>query len=884
MTLRRRLSRFIALFRKSRLDRELDAEIRAHLELAERDALVRGHDPAEARAEALRQFGGIEQIKEVHRDDRSSRWIENAVKDARYGLASLRREPVFTIVAVSVLALGIGANTAMFSIVDGILLQPLPFTDPDRIVRFWEAPTAAGTNSTTTRMFMEMKRRSRSFAALSAESLSTATVPVNGEPIRLNGRYVSWDHFAVFGVQPILGRTFLPEEDQPGADRVLILSHAAWQLHFGGDRSVLDRELLLDNEPHRVIGVLPPGAFDRHRARPLEGPASFWRLNAFTTEEIATSWHWLNPVGRLKPGVTLAEAQADALAVRAQIADLIPDWKKDWSVKVEPFDQMLVGDSLRQAIYLALGAVVLVLLIACANITNLLLARSASRRKEMAVRGALGASRGRLAAQLLVESVMLGALGGAAGIALAAILIQVAAPLVPGMPFTADVSLNLRVLAFATTVALMVSVLVGVLPAIRTSRTSAATALNDAARGSSGANDRARRAIVAAEVAVSVVLICGAVLLFKSLARMQQVDIGVARIDRVMTMAIDLPYARYPSGHHLAAFYPLMIERLRGVPGLEAAAISGDVPLEGTGGEYLRMPGRDDRLLVRFKRAGAGYFDTMGIPVVAGRGFTPEDRAGSPYVAIVNEALVSRLRDRFGVKDPVGQSVDLPALGFGRDRRATMTIVGVIGNERVRPDLRAPVEEVAYVPIAQAPKMQVKLAVRTTGDAAAAVPAIRDAVRQLDPGLAIADVRTMEEIWERSLAGLREPVWLIGIFAAVAALLAALGLYGVVAHAVTQRRREIGIRMALGAQRGAVLGLVVRSALMLIGAGVMGGLAGAAALTRVTRSLLFEVSTLDPIAFGAAVVAMAIVGVAAALVPAARATRVDPTTALRAEA
>lgn len=882
MTPRRTVHRLLALVRKGRIERELDDEVQAHLELAERDALARGLTPAEARDEARRAFGGVQQMKERHRDDRSARWIENLARDLRYGVAALRRDAGFTVVAVSVLALGIGANTAMFSLVDGILFQPLPFPHPERLVRVWEAPTPSTSNSTTTSTFEELKRRSRSFEALSAESLSTATIPVNGEPTRLNGRYVSADHFTVFGVEPLIGRSFRPEEDQPGAPRVLILSHAAWQTHFGGDRGILGRELLLDNEPHQVIGVLPPGAFDRHRARPLQDPASFWRLNAFTPEELAASSHWLNPVGRLKPGVSIEQAQSDVLSVRAQIADTIPTWKKDWSMAVEPFDQLLVGDRLRQSIYIALGAVVLVLLIACANITNLLLARSAARRKEMAVRVALGATRGRIAAQLLTESLVLGVLGGAAGVALAAVLIQIAVPLVPAMPFTAEVTLNLRVLAFATIMALAVSVLVGLLPALRVSTGSAAAALNQAGRGSSGVNDRARRTIVAAEVSVSVVLICGAFLLFKSLGNLQQVDIG-ARIDRVVTMSVDLPYARYPSGHHLAAFYPMLIERLQAVPGVESAAISGDVPLEGTGGENLRMPGRDDRLLVRFKRADGGYLSTLGIPVVAGRGFTPEDRVGTPLVAVINEALARRLRDTFGVHEPVGATVDLPALGFGRDRRSLMTVVGVIGNERVHSDLRAPNDEIAYVPIAQAPRMQVKLAVRTRGDAMAAVPAIREAVRQLDPRLALADIRTMEQIWERSLSGLKEPVWLIGIFAMVSALLAAIGLYGVLSHSVTQQRREIGIRMALGARANDVLSFVARSTLTMVGLGLAAGLAGAFALTRVTSSLLFEVSARDPWAFVAGALGMGTIALFAALVPARRATRVDPTTALRAE-
>ncbi len=880
---KRRLARLIALVTARRLDRELDDEVIAHLELAEHDARARGIDPAEARRDALRRFGGIEQMKEAHRDDRSARWIENFFKDVRYGIAGLRREPGFAFVAIGVLALGIGANTAMFSIVDGALLKPLPFPDPDRIVRVMEAPTPTTTNSTTTATFEALKTYSRSFEAMSAESLSTATVMITGEPTRLNGRYVSADHFTVFGLQPFIGRMFRADEDQAGAAKVLILSHAAWQTYFGADPGILNRDLRLDNEPHRVIGVLPPGAFDRDRARPLQEPASFWRLNAFTAEERAASSHWLNPVARMKPGVSIEQAHADLLAVRAQIAGTIPAWKKDWSISIEPFERRLVGDSLRQSIYIALGAVVLVLVIACANLTNLLLSRGAARQKEIAVRAALGAGRGRLIAQMLTESLVLGALGGAAGVGLAAFLIRVVVPVLPlDLPFTAELSLNLRVLAFASAIALVVSAIVGVLPALRLSAGPSAAALNTVARGSSGQHDRLRRIIVGAEVAISLVLICGSVLLFKSLLRLQNVDIG-ARIENVLTMAIDLPWARYPDGHHWAAFYPRLIERVRAIPGLAAASISGDVPLEGTGGENLRLPGRDERLLVRFKRADAAYFLTMGIPVRSGRTFTPEDRVGTPYVVVVNDALVARLRDTFGIQQPLGASVDLPVLGFGRDRRSTMTIVGVIANERVRSDLREPNDPIAYVPIAQAPRMQIKLAVRTQGEALAVLPSIREAIRQIDPELALADIRTLEQIRSGSLSGLRQPVWAIGIFAALSALLAALGLYGVVAHTVSRQRREIGIRMALGASSADVLSMVVRNVMVTIALGLAAGLAGSYAVTRVTKSLLFEVSPLDPLAFLTAAGAMTLVATLAALIPAGRATQVDPTTALRSE-
>jgi predicted permease len=882
MSVRRLVNRLAALVRQDRLDRELDYEVAAHLELAEHDFVARGLTPADARAEARRAFGAIPPMRERHRDDRSVRWLENAAADARYGLAALLRMPGFTAVAVGVLALGIGANTAMFSLVDGVLFKPMPFPEPDRIVRIWESPTPTTRNSTTTRTFLELQRQGQSFAALSAESNSTATVVVNGEPIRLTGRYVSADHFAVFGVQPMIGRGFRPEEDQAGAAKVVLISHAAWQAHFGGDPGILGRDLLLDNEPHQVIGVLPPGVFDRAHDRPLDEPASFWRLNGFDEGELAAGMHWLNPVGRLKPGVSLAQAHEDVLAVRARIADTIPAWKRDWSMAVEPFDQLLVGDRLRQSIYVALGAVVLVLLIACANITNLLLAQGAARRQEIAVRAALGASRGRIASQLLVETLVLGLLGGIAGVGLAAVLVRAAVPLLPPMPFTAEVTLDWRVLGVAALTALVVSVLVGILPALRVATGSAAAALNTAARGSSGGHERTRRAIVAAEVAVSVVLICGAFLLAKSLWRLQQVDIG-ARLDHVVTISLDLSWDGYPSGTERSAFYPRLVERVRAIPGVVSASVSGDVPLEGTGGENLRMPGSEERLMVRFKRADDAYFGTMGIPVVDGRGFTAEDRVGAPYVAVVNEALARRLADRFGLAHPVGAAVDLPALGFGRDRRVTMTIVGVVGNERVQADLRAPADEVAYVPIAQAPRMGVKLAVRTHGDPAAVVPSVREAVRQLDDRLALADIRTMEQVWAGSLSGLREPVWLVGSFAAVSALLAALGLYGVLSHTVAQRRREIGIRMALGARGTDVLALVARNTLAMVGVGLVAGLIGAAGFTRVTRSLLFEVSALEPGAFVFGVAAMAAVALLAAVLPARRATRVDPALALRRE-
>ena len=884
MTIKRIFSRWLALVRADLIERELDDEIRAHLELAERDALARGLDPAEARHEALRQFGGVPQMKEAHRDDRSVRWLDNFVKDVRYGLAGLRREPGFACVAIGVLALGIGANTAVFSVVDAALLRPLPFPDPERVVRMWEKPPS-GVNSTTALNFVELNRRLRTFEAFSAEADINATAEINGEPSRLAGRLVSWNHFDVFGVPPLLGRPFRADEDRPGANHVIIISHAAWQQRFGGDRAILSRDIRLDGIPHRIIGVMPPGAFDRDRRLARMDVVSFWKPLGFTDDQLAAGSHWLNPVGRLRRRVTIEDAQRDILAARAAITDLIPQWKRDWSVLIEPFDAVLVNDRLRQSLYVALGAVVMVLVIACASLTNLLLSRGAARQKEIAVRAALGASRARLITQLLTESLVLGMLGGAAGVALAAVLLRAAVPLLPvELPFTADISLNVRVLACAALTAIAVAAIVGVLPALRASRESAAAALNNATRGSSGQHDRVRRVIVAAEVAVSIVLLCGSVLLFKSLTRLQRVDIG-AQVENVITASIDIARSAYPTADHAGAFYTRLVERIEAIPGVASAAVAGDVPLEGTGGENLRLPGRDDeRMTLRFKRAGAGYFETLGIALVAGRAFTDADRIGTPWVTVINEALAAQLHTTFGIGEPIGQIVDLPALGYGTPTtRQRMTIIGIVKNERVQGDLRADVVGIAYVPLAQAPLLWTKLAVRTNGDPRAIVPQLREALREVDPQVALAQVRTLEDLRALSLSGLREPAWLIGAFAALSVLLAALGLYGVVSHAVTRQHREIGIRMALGASAATVLTMVVRHVTTTIVIGLGAGLAGALALTRVTSNLLFEVSPLDPFAFTVAAAAMATVAIVAAIVPAARATRVDPTTALRAE-
>ncbi|MBI1356193.1 MAG: FtsX-like permease family protein [Acidobacteria bacterium] len=878
MSLRRTAARLLALLRPGRLDRELDDEIRAHLEMAEQDALAAGMTPEQARRAARRQFGGIEPMKQEHRDSRSLRWIESLLRDFRHGLAGLVRDPGFTVVAVSVLALGIGANVAVFSLVDAVLLQPLPFPEPDRIVRVWQAPRPGVTNATSVLDFLDWRRLADSFEALAAEQTVSVALTGAGEPQRLTAKAVTSDYFRVFPATPLLGRTFLPGEDQPGAARVALLSHAAWQTYFGGDPDILSRRPVLDGEPHQVIGVLPPGPFDRDRAE-------LWEPLAFEPGQQTRDFHWPEVHGRLRRGATLARAREQMETLNAALVELAPPWKRDWGVVVEPLQTLLVGDNLRQSIFVAFGAVAMVLLIACANVANLLLAKGAARRKELAMRAALGAGRGRLAAQLLTESFVLCLLGGVAGVAVAALLLQVAKPVLPAMaPFAAAISLNLRALGFAAAVALGVTLLIGALPALQTNLGKLSLLLNQASRGFSDGRSGVRRAIVVGEIALSLVLLCGAVLFLRSLVALQSLETGV-RIDHVITLSMNLPLTTYPDAEAAGRFYAAVAERLDGAPGVEKAALASHLPLRWIGnGEGLVLPGLEKPVNVRLKRVNPGYFDLLEVPVLSGRDVQETDRLGAPHVILINETLAAQLADVAGVTDPIGKMVKLsyPFYETKGGSLEDVEIVGVIRNEKVSsPGSADPA--VAYAPMAQLPRPSSSLLVRTPSDPYAVLPTIRAAIGEIDPNLPLGDIITLQQVRDGTLSGASRPTWVVGVFAAVAALLAAVGLYGVLSQTVAQRRREIGIRMALGARSQDVVAQVLRNALRLALIGVAVGLAGVVSLTRLVQSLLFGVSALDPLAIACACVAMTLLGLLAGFVPARRASRVEPTVALREE-
>lgn len=878
MTLRGAVASVFALFRKSRLDGELDGEVIAHLELAERDLIASGLSAAEARRIARQRFGGVEQMKEEHRDRRSFRLVETLLRDLRYGFASFVRDPGFSAAVVAVLALGIGANVAMFTILDAVLLKPLPFPQPDQIVEIWEAPRPGVSNATSTLDFLDWRRLGTAFEAMSAELSISVALTGNGEPERLSGKAVTSDYFRVFGINAQLGRTFTEDDQRSGAAPTLVLSYAAWQSHFGGDPNILNRRPVIDGQAHQIIGVLPPGVFDRDRTQ-------FWKALAFTPDQRTREIHWLTVYGRLREGFSLAQARERMGVIYQSLQRELPNFDRQATVEVEPLEKLLIGTGLRQSIYVAFGAVALVLLIACANVANLLLAKGVARQKEFTVRAALGASRGRLIAQLLTESLVLCILGGVVGGLLASFLLKMVSTALPqSLPFTADVTMDIRVVTFTMLVTLGVAVLAGMLPALQISSGNLSSSLNQSSRGSSGAHARIRRTIVIAEVALSLVLVCGSLLLFRTLLNLQRVETGV-RIENVMTMTVNLPKQSYGTQERAALFYESVAQRLQAAPAVAQAALASQLPLEWIGnGEGMQIPGVEQMVRVRLKRVDPGYFSAFGIPLLTGRGISASDRNGAARIVVINEALAARLADVAGISSPVGRKVRLSVPPYHEKPMewADVEIAGVIRNERVSsPGSTAP--PVAYVPFAQVPYSQVKLIVRTQSDPAFVMPAIREAVHEVDPNLPLGDIATMQQVRDRTFAGTSRPAMLIGAFAFVAVMLTAIGLYGVLSHTVTQQRREIGIRMALGARAGDVISHVLKNALTMVIAGLVAGLLGAVAMTRVMKNLLFEVSPLDPVALIAACVAMATIGLLAGFLPAQRAARVDPVTTLREE-
>jgi putative ABC transport system permease protein len=871
-----------ALLTPRRVERELDDELRFHLEMETEQNLRRGMRPREARREAYRRFGGVERFKEQTREVRGTRWADDLVRDTRQGFRALVRSRGFAAAALLTIALGVGATTTVFSVVRGVLLRPLPYAEPQRFVSVWlsNPPQGIEEDITSYPVFEIWREQGTTLEHVVGVRDTRTTLTGGGEPEEVLGAAVTRGFFDMLGVQPALGRGFRPEESESDvSSRVVVLSHELWTRRYGADPTLIGRTIPLDDVPHEVVGVSAPGAaFPPH--------VQLWTPLSFEGNEDlreAPGALWLPVVGRLAEGVELEEAQGQMSGVAARVAELYPDTYQGTGVELEPMHQTLVGD-VRTPLMILLGAVVLVLLIAAANVANLLLARGTVRGREMAVRLALGAGRGRLARQVLAESTLLGVVGGVLGTVLAAAGVRVLLRLAPAdLPRLDGVAVDLPVLGFALLVALGTSVLFGVVPALRASAETVSDDLRAGGRGASdGALRRLRAAFVAAQFALALVLLVGSGLLVRSFVNLQSVDPGLDPRS-VLSFHVGLPGGRYETYEDVRAFYDELLSGLAALPGAErAAAVSGvfKVQLANMAGITIEsrpeLEGRENP--VAYDGATPDFLEVLGMELTAGRGFTEQDERRSTRVAIVSETFV---RTFLADRDPLGERF---VFGDGppEDESRWLTIVGVVADAQ-RWGVGEPLRPYAFMPMTQYMDTRADILVRASGDPTALAQGVRDVVGRVDPSLAITNLRTLEQTISGSLAQRRFLMFLLAVFAGSATVLAGVGIYGVMAYLVSRRTREIGIRVAMGARRWAVVRSVLQDALLQATAGVLLGLAGAFALTRFLRSQLFGLEPTDPLTFMGVVLLLVGVALLASFVPAKRAAGVQPSVALREE-
>jgi putative ABC transport system permease protein len=808
--------------------------------------------------------------------------MSNLLQDLRYGFRMLIKGRGITAAAVFALAIGIGANTAIFSIIDTVLLRPLAFPESERLITIFETNESRGFSRlpVTAANFADWRRASTTFEDMAVFRHVDMNLTGSGDPVRIRGWRVSSHIFHVLGVEPFKGRSFLTEEGEPGKHRVVILGHAFWNRRFGADPDILGKSLLLDEEEYVVVGVMPPD----FKFPPYGSTVNFWKPLSLTPEELDDrTMHYLEAIGRLEPGITLDQAQADMDTIAARHEREYPDTNEGFGVRLVPLHESLVGD-VQPALVILLGAVGFVLLIACANVTNLLLARATARSREMAVRSSLGASRVRLFAQQLSESISLALVGGGLGLILAYWGVDAIPALIPGrIPRLDEVGVDMRILAFTSSLSILTGVLFGMAPAWRASRCDLVESLKEGVRSSGlgRGSRRLRGVLVVAEIAVAVVLLIGAGLLIQSFIKLLNVDPGF-RAENVLTFRLSLPESRYTEGHERARFFQEMLQGIESLPGVDAAGGVTNIPIGGgTWQDYALIEGRavesiKDLSLTSGGIATMGYFRAMGIPLLAGRTFNERDVAGSLDVAIVSETMVRRF---WADENPIGKRFKQ---GRPEDEVPWLTVVGVVGDVK-RYGLTAEIEPEVYLPHGQDPRGSLTLAVRARSDPADMVGAIKSKIGALDSILPISSVRTMEQVVSTSVARPRFSMFLLTLFAAVAVVSAVVGVYGVLSYLVSQRTHEIGVRMALGAQTHDVLMQTIGQGMRKILMGIVTGLVGAYFLTRLMAGLLFEVSTTDPVTFAGVAVVLAMVALAACYLPARRASNIDPMIALRNE-
>jgi putative ABC transport system permease protein len=799
--------------------------------------------------------------------------------DFQYALRRLVKSPGFTLVAVVTLALGIGANTAIFSVVNGVLLEPLPYPHSERLVGVYHLSEGhrvvmSGPNYT------DIVRLSQSLESAGASDTSRAILTGEGEPARLPIGEVTASLFGVLGVRPALGRGFNADENTPGKTNVVLLSYALWQQRFGGDRAVVGRRIMLDGVTREVVGVMPAG-FTYPENRQAWIPLEF--DENFVTKQRG-AWY-LSVVARLKPGVTPEQSASEIETLGRNLAKQYPDANADVGITTYPMLEAMVGD-VRRSVLILLGAVGFVLLIACANVANLLLARAATRETEMAVRTALGAGRGRLVRQLLTESVMLAVCGAALGLLLAVWGVDLLTKLKPaGIPRLDNVRVDSAVIAFTVVIGLFTGVLFGLVPAFSATRRVSAS-LKESGRGAvtNRSAARVRGVLVIAELALAVMLLAGAGLLMRSFVRLQAVDPGF-QPNQALAFDLTLPDARYEKDETRFAFFDQLMPRLRAVPGVRDAAAVLGLPLSGTNftisfevkGRPPLSPALQPAMQVRV--ATANYFQMIGIPIKRGRGFADTDKEGTPRVVVITE---SAARQFFPGEDPIGKTISL-GWGKGRGRpRAGGEIIGIAGDVKDAGLNEADPPQI-YLPYRQWTVGSMTVVLKTSVPPTSVVEAARAQVYAVDPNLPLSNVTSLDAVVAKSISQQRFYMLLLGIFAAVALALAAIGIFGVLSYAVSQRTREIGIRMALGAQEGSVIALIVRQAMMLVAAGVAAGTFLGLFLSQTMTKMLFNVAPTDPVTFLSVAAVLATVALVASYLPARRATRVDPIVALRSE-
>ncbi|HEY6972400.1 MAG TPA: ABC transporter permease [Candidatus Angelobacter sp.] len=862
------------IFHRSRIEADMDDELRTHLQHRADDLERSGLSRGEAERRAHIEFGGYEGSKEEIRRTLGTHFLETLIQDARFGLRVLRKSPGFTAVAVLTLALGIGANSAIFSVIDGVVLHPLPFPKPDQLIWLNGKFPGGDLAAVSAPDFIDYRAENHGFDHIFAMGFRGSPSNLSGDkPEQVLSTFATADFLHTLGIQPLLGRDFLPSDEQASTPQVAILGYGLWRRNFGADPDIIGHHITLDGSSLTVVGVLPHDL-------PLISAAEIWVPAPMLAPGMKMRLaHFLMVIGRLKSGVSLAQSQADLDSIAARLAQQYPDTDKGWSLRQRQLSEVLIGP-VRPALLLMLAAVALLLLIACANVANLLLARCMARQREFIVRTALGARPGRVLRQTLTESMILALLGGAVGVFLALWGINLLRAVGPAdLPRLAEVHINPAVLAFTVGISLLTGMIFGLIPAVEVSRLKSVTGLTDFGRASaSGSRSRLGGFLMIGELAVSLTLLVGAGLLLNSFWRLIHVNPGF-QTEHVMTAHISLGGPSYRDPQRRAAFWQEFERRVASLPGVQAVGATSEIPL---GGEHSDCPfymegksyGPSEFDDANCRQVTPGYLSTMGIPLRAGRRLVDHDTATAPGVMLVNQAFVARY---FPNQEAIGKRLQVM-----EGHAVPRVIVGIVGNIS-QSALSDPQQPEMYVSYAQSSPPTMNLVVRTAAEPGTLPASLRDAISAVDKDVALSLVRSLDDVRNASVAQPRFSSQLVGLFAALALLLSAVGLYGLMAYSVSQRTKEIGIRMALGAARGNILRMTLARGLRLALWGTCLGLAGAFAFTRLLQGVLYGVSATDPLTYAAVSLLLTVVALLACYLPARRAMRTDPMVALRYE-